>query len=265
MAGGNYQDLDGRKWIEPRTEDFNRLVGEYGLLYCNISVPTHIAESRYVPPALYKSGDNNVFIFTNELQDLLSLRVQINWISAAWTSPEADKGLRDYSNWAQSQVRNNPDCKPWLKPTLLASYGILASRPRRLEIAYLRAERGEPKHVYIGSERLTLMSKVTRKARQSNIANVIQRGMIEAETRKLSLGLARQLEKEGHEVLSVYADGILVRDNARNTSPVPLPLLPQPWRVKDRLSGIHFIDPQSFESELLTKMPGRRKAVIMGD
>lgn len=244
---------DKREWCTPGSPEFEYTVRqERGLLYARVWVPKHISNS-YLPPWAGKGGFNDVYIYTNEIPLLESLGVEIRYLYAAWTSPTIDKGIRKYSQWAQKQIKENPQDKLWLKSMLLAAYGVLASKPRLYEFGYYRAK-GTPQSFNLGPHEIHIIRTSTKKKNQLPIANVIQRGMIEAETRKLSIELARQFEKEGHTVISIYADGVIVKDDKQQ-----FPLLPAPWRASHRLRFLAFTDTTSFESDLLTKMPGRKR------
>ena len=256
QARGRFHSLSGEPWARPGSRVWEEVTGRHhGLLQLRVDVPRGVSLGRYVPPAAQRPGERDVFVFTNELPDLLDLGVSVRWLSAAWTSPEADQGLQDYARWSVETVHRSPEDRPWLKPTLLAAYGILAAKPRRLTFGYRTASSGEPQDWYVGPERIAVMARSTEREVQSPIASVIQRAMVEAETRRISLELARELEADyGREVLAVYADAVLVRD--RRGDPEGLPLLPPPWRVKERLTNLVFHTPQAFESLEIQRLPG---------
>lgn len=255
-AQGRFHQLDGEPWLRPERPGWDSVLSSHGLFHACLEVPPIVANGRYIPPALHTPGPaQRRYVFSNELPELLALGARIRWISAAWTSHQADEGIRKYAEWAKREIQLWPDQKPWLKPTLLASYGILAAKPRRLTLAFWQATGGEEETWPVASDQVDVKVTRTKRAMQSPIANVIQRGMIEAETRRRSLSLARLLEeKHGREVLSVYADAVIVRD--RKGDPPGLPLLPEPWRVKDRLSMLRFYSPQAFVSDQIRRLPG---------
>jgi hypothetical protein len=88
------------------------------------------------------------------------------------------------------------------------------------------------------------------KLHEMGMANVIHRGLIEAETRLRSLELARKLSEEEHKVLAIYADSVFVAGGK------PLPLLAPPWRVQNHLTALRFLTSTAFTSHELEKMPG---------
>lgn len=242
-----------KPWCTPNTPEFERTVNEYGMLYARIWVPRHLG--GYLPEWAGRYGAHDAYIFTNEISLLKKLGVEIRYLYAAWTSPSIDTGLKRYSKFAEKEIKKHPDDKKWMKSVFLAAYGVLASKPRKYEFGYYKAN-GEYNPIALGPHEIQVVRTHTHKKNQLPIANVIHRGMIEAETRKVSIELARQMEDEGRNVLSIYADGVIIEDDGRQ-----LPLLPSPWRAKHRLRHIAFIDPTSFESELLSKMPGRQRNV----
>lgn len=255
-AHGRFRDADASApWARPGSRAYAAVAATHGLFLARLHVPSFIAQRDFIPPYLRgtggKGGEVDAYLYSNELAEATELGAQVRWLTAAWTSPEADRGLARYATWAREQVRDRPEMKPWLKPTLLSAYGILAAKPRHLETAYWRSRSGDQREVWIAQERVPVYAHRTRRPLQSPIANVIHRGMIEAETRRVSLALARRLEADGFDVLAVYADAVMVRDTGR-----PLPLLEHPWRTKDRLSHLIFHSPQAFTSREIKRLPG---------
>lgn len=104
----------------------------------------------------------------------------------------------------------------------------------------------------MGNVSLPVRALRTNGAIESSLANVIHRGMIEAEVRAQSLWFARYLtEVEHRQVLGVYADSVFIRNDGR-----PINLLPPPWRVAAYLDDLTFYDPTHFVSTALTRLPG---------
>jgi hypothetical protein len=91
---------------------------------------------------------------------------------------------------------------------------------------------------------------------------VIARGVIEAECLTRTIEMARKLESEGHEVVHLYADGLL-------TTAEQLPFLPEGWRVQATLTDVTSPHPNSLISREIIRMPGipngRRTAYIRED
>lgn len=252
FARGRFGTISDKPFVRENRIGFDLLLSEHGLFRARVWVPRGL--QGMLPPWAQISGLRDVYLFSNELQLAKELGVEIRYISHAWTSRYRDTGLTTYAQWAQNEVRENFEHKAWLKPTLLSAYGILGAKPRHMEMAYWQSEKGEPFRYLLGPTPVTMQKVRTTKQIQPIIANTIHRGMIEAETRKLSIQLARQLENEGQHVIAIHADGILVRDTGQQ-----LPLLSPPWRVKDRLGHFKALDAVSYQSDTVCILPGRKR------
>lgn len=252
FARGRFATLSDKTYVKNNRVGFNNLMNEHGLFRCRVWIPKYV---QGMVPSWWKEGLSDVFLFSNEIDLLLELGGEIRHIAYAWTSRSLDTGLAKYAQWAQREISDNPDHKIWLKPTLLSAYGILGVRPRQMETAYWQSEDGEPYRYLLGPTPIMMQRFRTSKEIQPAIANLIHRGMIEAETRKLSIQLARKLELEGHTIIAIHADAVLVQDEGQQ-----LPLLPPPWRIKDRLNHFKAIDQVSFHSDQVTILPGRKRA-----
>ena len=248
---GRFASLSDEPFVRDKKIGFKNLMGELGLFRCRVYVPKTIY--GLLPHWALTPGLHNIFVYSNELDLLKELGIEIRHVSYAWTSPHHDVGLSQYAQWAQREVKQNPEHKRWLKPTLLSAYGILGARPRIMESAFWKSERGTPYRYLLGPTPIMMNRNRTSKQLQPSIANTIHRGMIEAETRKLSIRMARQLEDEGHTVIAIHADAVLVRDKNQQ-----LPLLPPPWRVKDRLTNFQALDNVSYKSDMVDVLPGRK-------
>jgi len=238
-----------RPWIRGNSPAFERFRrSHHGLIYCRIIVPK---KAKFAPPFMQDGiGESCQFIYTNELDDLYANGGSVVSVIAAWTSIEIDRGLPKFASWAKEQSDiASAERKKWLKPTLLSAYGLLAARPKRLEFGFKRG-RGKDGTYPIGSGIVRVKITETRREIELPICNVIQRGMIEAETRARSLRFARELDSQGHTILAVYADSIFV------DSSIALPLLPPEWRIQEHLTSLRFHAPTAFTSLEMTKLPG---------
>lgn len=238
-------------WVKPGCKLFTNLVTRaHGLLLVHLEVPT-MAPGAFPLPYLERPGRRLAWVHTNELQDLQESRAIIEGVEAAWVSFKPDTGLNKYAVWALDQTAQaSAERKAWLKPVLLATYGVLASKPRAMEFAYGQAFGGESKTYPAGGLLIHAKSKTTLTENEMSTANVIHRGMIEAETRLAVLRMARYLHAAGCEVLSVYADSVLV------SSKDQLPLLPPPWKNKGHLTNLRFFHASAFTSDEMSKLPG---------
>lgn len=255
FARGRFLSLSDEPFARENRKGFDELISEHGLFRCRVWVPTNLPSmGTFVPPWAAQAGLQNVFLYSNEFQLARELGVEIRHISYAWTSPDTDNSLARYAQWARDEVNHAPKHKAWIKPTLLSAYGILGARPRHIEFAFWRSESGEDYRYLLGPTPIIMKKTRTSKEIQPVIANTIHRGMIEAETRKLSVELARQLEDEGHHVLGIHADAILVRDEDQQ-----FPLLSPPWRIKDRYNFFQSIDAVSYKADTVEILPGRKR------
>jgi hypothetical protein len=224
-------------------------------LYClDIEVPQN-RTNKFMPAWLRNPLEKAVlekrFVYSNELSLLRDMGYKVVGVRAAWGSHNQDKGLSRYSAWAQTQLDRYNDA-PWIKPLLLATYGTLATRPAIAQSVFRNAKKGEMITMPTGRNTLTGKLITSRLKIEPGIANVLHRGMIEAATRVESLYYAIYLEHKGYQVLSVYADAIIVGVDDDQTPP---PVI-EPWRLKATLNHLQFINTQAFQSGEMTRMPG---------
>src|SRR5215469_3302776 len=167
------------------------------------------------------------FVHTNELSHLLDIGYKVLGIRAAWGSHHRDTGLNRVAEWCCEQLDRYDDAR-WLKPLLLSTYGSLACRATNAEAIFKRAK-GGPETLILTGSRSFVGKRVRRPQKlEPGFVNVLQRGMIEAATRSETIGCAQYLEHMGQRVLHVYADALFVEFSDE----LPLPILPEPWRIK---------------------------------
>lgn len=247
---GFFRTLPDRAWARKGTSIYKRVLQEHGLLYVNLMVP-HPGKKEWRPPYMKRGGFHRVFIYTNELPMIEAIGGYVEYVIAAWTSNQTDSGLPKYAQWARQVVQHSDSQrKAWIKPALLSTYGVLASRPRPLEFGWKHAEGGERKRYPVGGGMMDVEARATKRDLETPTVNVIQRGMIEAETRLRSIMLARELTATGMNVLAIYADSVFVQSDK------PLPFLPEPWRIQQEVTDLRFFNSTSFASKELTKLPG---------
>lgn len=194
---------------------------------------------------------DRLFVYSNELAHLGDMGYRVRGVRAAWGSRHRDMGIAKYAAWAEQKLDEHGD-PAWLKPLLLSTYGVLATKPRESEAVFRLASSGEPVTLHTGKNKLNGLLTKSAKKLEPKIANVLQRAMIEAATRSDSVGLAQQLNNLGYQVLSIYADAVIVRQDDDQ----PAPLLAEPWRLKTILTHLQFINQQAFMSGEMTKLPG---------
>lgn len=239
----------GRPQWEPGTRGFTELLlGSHGLLRMRLRVPA--VPDGFPLPCMEREGVRSAYVYTNEIPYLLSMGCSIEGIDAAWTAFQRDHGLNRYARWALSEIEAMPpERKRWAKPVLLSAYGILAAKPKLMEMGHRISKSG--RIVELPAGKLTLSAHMKRLGiREVPVANVVQRGMIEAGTRLASIQLARAMRAEGRRVLSIYADAVFLEDNG------PMPFLSHPWTVKAYLTNLIFHNPTSFTSAEVSKLPG---------
>lgn len=251
MRHGRYatgKDLPFARFGTPKYNDF---ISRYGLFYLAFEAPRFFSGDFPLPACDTSPGYARGYFYSNELPYLEELGVRIRHIIACWVSPDCDTGLNTYAEWALEQIKDAPqDSKPWLKPTLLATYGVLAAKPKFLEFGYKHCKNGTPTKYPCGSGFLEVEARKTKKMREPLMANVIHRGMIEAQTRLRSLRYSRELTSQGYTILAVYADSVFVESSK------DLPLVPPPWRVQEYLTALRFQSSTHFTSLELSKTPG---------
>lgn len=240
--------LSPRRWKDGASSVLERS----GLFHLRVTVP-HITYKRFPPPYMERAGSYDLAVYSNELQLIRELGGEIQEVYAAFVSTGRDEGIRRYARWSVEEIRSNAEIKQWLKPVLHSSYGLLAARPVAFETGYYRSKGDQNRVEYpMGNASIPANARLSKRAVESRIANVIQRGMIEAEVRKEALRLARFLtEVDGHRVLAIYADGIFIEDTGR-----PIKLLDPPWRVKETVRNLRFHSATTFTSSSLNRLPG---------
>lgn len=212
---------------------------------------------------LLPDGTAMVFLFTNELPLLERYGVTVEYLTAAWASLHDDEALHFYAEWALHESRAATGLRRyWLKSTLHAVYGMLAARTVTVEFVR-RQGRADDRIVFLGDGRIMGKSNGPRTF-TPRIANTIQRGMIEAETRNRSCSLALSLRTREHRVVSIYADGVLV-ESAHDDGRAPAVGLARRdggvWLPKHEMTSVEVHDETHFTSAQLVKWPGTNNPV----
>lgn len=192
------------------------------------------------------------FIYSNELTYLLDHGYTVRGVRAAWGSVNRDCGIQQYATWAEEQLDRYND-PAWLKPLLLATYGVLATRPMTRKAVYRMAKKGQPVTFRTGRRKLSGLYIETPRKLQPGVAHVIQLGMIQAATRVESIGLAQWLDWQGYTILSIHSDSVHVE--ADDDKPLPK-FIPDPWRCKQTLTYLQYISEQAFLSNQMKCLPG---------
>lgn len=236
-------------WAPLGTELYRRTMAQPGIVYVQVEV-NHLRRYQVRPPAVSKPGRYRCALWTNEIPLCEANGVTVKGIVAAWTSTRADTGLPLYGAFAAAQITAASALrKRWLKPTLHALYGLLATRPRRVKIGHLRGNAKIDTVARIGFGHEFPVKQSDLGVIQPLTTNVAMLGVLQAEIRKRSFELARVLMESGATVLHIHADGIHVSGDS-------LPLIPEGWKV-ETLTHLQYLDASSWIAEEGDSLPGR--------
>lgn len=204
---------------------------------------------QWVPDELRRQNLSRILLCTTELDLLYSLGAKVTAIYCAWGSYTVDTGLPRFATHAQALIEIHGE-KGWLKQLLLATYGCLATRPRKVQFGYLLSGSGTPTKLPAGKRTLTVRLHETNRNIEPSTNNVLQRLMIERATRCESLMYANRLQQQGYRVLAIYVDAVIVEFDGRKPPTLP------PWTQKKALTHLRFIRKNAFVSYEMTKVPG---------
>lgn len=254
FARGYFNDPENAEeyWTRPGDVLYDHIRRRHhGLLYVELNTRvTSPSEEGLRLPLQDHQGTKRAFVWTNQLTFLESTGTQIEGVYAAWTSTSVDDGLSRYGKWAENQiVQSSPTRRQWLKPLLHSTYGLLAARPRPLEVGH---NSPNPNGTFLMGVREFFVKGVKLDTVSPVFVNVVQRGMIEAETQLRSLRMARTLTDAGCKILHVHSDGLHVQGD--------LPLLPASWSVSE-LTDVIYFDRVSWVSHERVCLPGRDSRV----
>jgi hypothetical protein len=249
-ARGYFHNPDNatKYWIGRSDSIYNRATRATGLLCVDLSSrPTKPGEFRLHLQDF--DGTRRVYVWTNTIPFLEATGSRIEGIYAAWTATTTDTGLPAYGKWALEEIqRTSTDRKHWLKPLLHSTYGLLAANPRPITKGHRLALGGERSSIILGAREF-LARKYTIDKLRTSTTNVIQRGMIEAETQMRSLQLAQTITDNGCAVTGVFADCVHVVGS-------PPPVDPARWKTTE-LTHVVYIDRVSYLSDEHDCLPGR--------
>lgn len=199
---------------------YEKELRKHGLIKASVDVPSKPPDERaFLPPLMQRPGRRTVYVWTNELPLLESLGVRVQHLIAVWGTEEVDDGIAKYAQWAREVGKRYPA----MKALLLMPYGLLARH--RTAVTYHHPGNGTDTLI-LANQRLD-DTRARSVVAHAETANALQLGLIQAFVRALSLDMARQITAHGHEVVSIYADGIFVK----LTKGKPVPLF-APWRTK---------------------------------
>lgn len=200
-------------------------------------------------PSFIRLGEPTYF-FTEDLPLFEALSVRVTSIIAAWGSKERDTGLSRYAKWAIGELKQSP--APWKKSLLLSVYGALATSARQHTFAFYRGKGERRELVSKSGVRIRASVHTTRNATEPATNNVLHRALIESSNRTEVLLLARWLRSLGHTSLAIYVDALIVSDDID----IPLPPLPDPWRLDMHLSRLRLISDSQWIAAESARLPG---------
>lgn len=241
-AVGYTKGKDDRPYAREGGMLYEKELRKHGLMKAKVQVPVLPSDVRkYAPPIMQRPGDKVAYVWTNELSYMESLGLRVDYLIGMWGTEEVDKGLAKYATWARQVAKQHPT----MKALLLMPYGLLARRRDAVTFHHPGGDDnvGEP---LILANQLIENTRARTTPTHPDTANALQLGLIQAFVRALSLDMARQLDDNGHEVLSIYADGIFVRLAEGGSLPMFAP-----WRVKG--------DEHLVELNASLKVPARLK------
>lgn len=215
-----------RVFCRPSDPKWDDLVSRPGLFWLRVRV-TRPASDIDPPrlPQLAEEGERTIGVWSVEMSELDRPDVEVLYCVAAIVSDprrSAKRGLNGFGEWAMSEIeRADARTVRWLKPMLLAVYGALAQSARPVgRFSSEPTPASSPAVVIIGGQPIKANVARSQRAAEPRYVNVVDRGLIEAETRMESLRMARALwdahDTERAELVAIYADAVLVAvDGAR--------------------------------------------------
>lgn len=240
LAGKGFTRSEDRIWITPKNPQWKRLTSEYGLFMMRVRVPAHEEyELRFLPHGFRTQGIHTLPVWSSEIAWLEELGVKFLGCLWALTGTEVDEGIKRYAEWAYEESQRSP----YLKRTLLAAYGILGSRPSH----QANLKQGDDIEVHWDRYKFKASSSEWSDYRSPGVTNVIQRGIIEAYTRMLTLRYSSSLPR--HTQLAIYGDAVII--DGKIIAPIP-----EPWREKGELTNLIFRNAVQFTSDQMSRLPG---------
>ena len=243
--------------IRAGTAQHAELLEQAGVFHVALSVPELVAIDSLAIPQLRKPGRRWQTLTSVEIDHVRGMRdqgVRILDIWCCWTSPDDDDRLREYAFWSGEQLAHAGATRAWLKPLLLAAYGMLAVKPSRFRNAWRWC--GRPDGAIGWQTRygaLVGYEKSGRRERESSTANVIWRALIESQVRLESLRFAQQLRELRFRPISIYADAVFALGDG--TPPAPIP-----WRYEGLIHHLQFESASRYRSREETRLPGSPRA-----
>jgi len=250
----------GRFYADPRklritdcVATAEQVTGEHGLLLAAVRGTRDsraLADDPLTLPAAAHHGVRWRHVWTSETGLLERCGAEIVGVAAGWTTNQVDEGLNAYAWHALAELQAaDPARKSWLKQALLATYGLLAAKPREFRQLNRWGDGDQMTVTMHTGQNLHGRLRVVGET-ESQTCNVIWRGLIEARVRAETVSYARELRDAGRRVISLYADAVYIA--AAGGDPPPR----AGWRVTQELTHVQFTTPTAFTSDQVVKAPG---------
>jgi len=285
-ATGERATLSAPVLCSPDDPRYGELRAMPGLFYVRVRV-AQSAIGRHVPlPQLASEGEHVVAVWSAEYVDLeQEPGVTIVGIVGAIVSRGSRDALNRYASWALEQLEENAGNARrlrWLKPLLLAVYGTMAQSPKPyVSFSTDPTPASTDELVVLGTRLVNVAVARSERAQEPRYVNVLDRGIIEAETRAETVRVARALEAEEEaseraELVALYADSVLIAPTAaRGGSSAGDALEHEEWAAGElrraraagagewrssTLTGLQMLAVNAYQSEQVTKRPGVARA-----
>lgn len=243
--------FDRRGPIRAGSAEWAGLLDHAGAFVIAVNVPELVAIDALTIPPLRTPGRSWQTLTSVEIQHARQLGVHLLDVWCCWTSPEDDDRLREYAFWAGHELeRATGRARQWLKPLLLAAYGMLAVKPSRFRNAWRWAYRGDGAVGFdtsfgtvVGQERSA------RRDSEAQATNVLWRAIIESRVRLESLTFAQSLRQTGRRPIAIYADAVFTTGHGLESPPAP-------WAYKGTIHDLSFDSPQRYRAREELRLPG---------
>lgn len=224
-------------WCTATSRMFRSLLdSHHGFLFARVTVPTR-PRGTILHPTLETPGPQDAGLWTTAIPHLLDRGLVIEAIYWTASTPQVDPAVNSYARFALRTIsETDPLLRPTVKRILLSAYGIKAAIPNRMERGVRLSDKGETGAYPAGSGVLPVKRLRMDHEIEPLLAHVAHRAMIEEGLRVRVIEQAQFLQAAGHRVLCIYADAIIVESTGHT-----LPLLPDPWKSAEPLTGLRFL------------------------
>lgn len=253
--------MSSRGAIRAGSREWHRLLEQPGLFTIAVRVPEMVAIDELTIPPLRRAGASWQTLTHVELEHARKVGCRPLDIWCCWTSPGEDDRMREYALWAGGKLEQaDAGTRPWVKPLLLAAYGMLAVRPSRFRNGWSWCHNPDGA---IGWQtrygELVGVERAGRRDREPQTANVLWRAIIESAVRLESLTFAQSLRAAGLRPVSIYADAVFATDRPRASGPVfdqREARLAPPWRYEGAVHDLMFESSARYRSLEEARRPG---------